>query len=275
MQKQEFIVNLGDTGFALRLNDLRKDRFSWNTQRHSNADYELHMILAGACTISVEAQQYDLSAGNAILISPGHYHQPMTTDSCFEKFSVSFFPYSGKVTEAIHKTGAVSRINLSDAMLQLARQILDEHDRGFPFQRDLTGAMLSQIMVYLLRKLAVPERVATVEVPNAWRTDIIDNFFSEELTYGTEAQLAEQLHLSRRQLARVMQTHYGMNFRQKLLSARMDRAGWLLRTTDLTIAQVYSNVGYNSEAAFYQNFRAYYGMTPRQYRKKQKEQEQK
>lgn len=275
MQKQEFIVNLGDTSFALRLNNLRKDRFSWDTQRHSNADYELHMILAGTCTMSVEEQQYALSAGNAILISPGHYHQPLTTDNAFQKISLSFFPFSGKLAESIQEIGVVRIISMPDAMGQLARQILDENDNGFPFQRDLTGAMLSQIMVYLLRKLAVPERVATVEVPNAWRTDIIDNFFSEELTYGTEAQLAEQLHLSRRQLARVMQTHYGMNFRQKLLSARMDRAGWLLRTTDLTIAQVYSNVGYNSEAAFYQNFRAYYGMTPRQYRKKQKEQEQK
>lgn len=274
MQRQEFIATLGDTSFAIRINDLRKGRFSWDTQRHCNADYELHMILSGACTISVEEHQYALSAGEAILISPGHYHLPLTISEAFQKVSVSFFPYSGKVAESFQDTGMVKIINLSDTMRQLAFQILDECDKGFPFHRDLMAAMLTQSMVHLLRRLAVPERVAATEVSNAWRTDIIDNFFSEELDYGTEAQLAEQLHLSRRQLSRVMQIHYGMNFRQKLLSARMDRAGWLLRTSDLTIAQVYSNVGYNSEAAFYQNFKAYYGLTPRQYRKKQRNREQ-
>ena len=272
MHGQAFAINLGDTGFAIRISDLRNGRFSWDTQRHNNADYELHMILAGSCTISVEEHQYALSAGEAILISPGYYHQPMTIDNKFQKMTISFFPDSGRGAQAVKEIGMARIVKLSNIMSQLAWQILEEYEKSAPFQRDLTGAMLSQLMVYLLRKLAVPDRVAAAEELNSWRTVIIDNFFSEELDYGTETQLAEQLHLSRRQLSRVIQTHYGMNFRQKQLSARMDRAGWLLRTTDLTIAQIYSNVGYNSEAAFYQNFRAYYGSTPRQYRKKQREQ---
>lgn len=270
MHRQAFVVNLGDTDFAIRINDLRKGRFSWDVQRHSNADYELHIILAGSCAVSVDEQQYALSAGEAILVSPGYYHQPTMTDNMFQKMTISFFPDSGRVAQAVKDIGMARVIKLSDAMQKLGCQILEDYGKNLPFQRDLTGAMLTQMMVYLLRKLAVPDRVAATEELNSWRTDIIDNFFSEELDYGTEAQLAQQLHLSRRQLSRVMQTYYGMNFRQKLLSARMDRAGWLLRTTDLTAAQIYSSVGYNSEAAFYQNFKAYYGMTPRQYRKKQK-----
>lgn len=272
MQKQEFIVSIGDTSVALRLNDQHQNQYSWDTQRHSNADYELHMILSGTCTVSVEAQQYVLTAGNAILISPGHYHHPITTDRAFRKFSVSFFPFTGKVAEEIQNSGAAKVISLSDTMQHLAKQLLDEHNKEFPFRRELTGAMLTQIMVYILRKLSVPERLGTAETSNDWRTDVIDDFFSEDLTYGTEMQLAEKLHLSRRQLSRVMQAHYGMSFRQKLLSVRMDRAGWLLRTSGLPIAQICSNVGYNSEAAFYQNFKSYYGMTPWQYRKSQKEQ---
>lgn len=275
MQKQEFVVNLGDTSFVLRLNSPQKGRFSWDTQRHCNADYELHMILSGNCVMSVEDQEYALSAGNAIVILPGHYHQPLSISNAFQKLSVSFFPFSGKVKESIHDTGAFSVVSLSDAMLQLAFQIIEESAKGLPFQRDLTGAMLTQLMVYMLRKLSVPESANAPELSNNWRIDVIDNFFSEDLTYGTQMQLAEQLHLSRRQLSRVMQTHYGTSFREKLQSSRMNRAAWLLRTTDLTIAQVYSDVGYDSEAAFYQNFKSFFGMTPRQYRKKHKGQDEK
>lgn len=270
MGKQEFITNLGDTSFALRIKDLHEAQFSWETQRHCHAEYELHMILSGTCSVSVDAHQYALTAGNAMLITPGHYHYPHAISNQFRKLSLSFFLFSGKVGEALQDTEAVSIIPLSEAMLRLANRILEESNDKLPFQHALTGAMLSQVMVYTLRKLSIPERFTEMDPPNAWRTELIDHFFSEELTYGTEAQLAEQMHLSRRQLTRVMQTHYGMTFRQKLLAARMDRAGWLLRTTDLTIAQVYSSVGYNSEAAFYQNFKDYYGLTPQQYRKKER-----
>lgn len=272
MRKQEFITNLGDTSFALRIKNLHEAQFSWETQRHCHAEYELHMILSGTCSVSVDAHQYALTAGNAMLITPGHYHYPHAISNQFRKLSLSFFPYSGKVGEALQNAEAVSIIPLSDTMVQLANRVLKESNDNLPFQYALTGAMLSQVMVYTLRKISIPEHFTASDPPNAWRTELIDQFFSEELTYGTEAQLAEQLHLSRRQLARVMQAHYGMNFRQKLLSSRMDRAGWLLRTTDLTIAQIHSNVGYNSEATFYQNFKEYYGLTPQQYRKKEQKQ---
>jgi transcriptional regulator GlxA family with amidase domain len=47
----------------------------------------------------------------------------------------------------------------------------------------------------------------------------------------------------------------------------MDHAGWLLRTTDKSIGEICSIVGYNSETTFFKNFRNHYDMTPLQYRK--------
>ena len=101
-----------------------------------------------------------------------------------------------------------------------------------------------------------------------WRTDVIDTFFEDNMAcYGTEEQLAEALHISKRQLARVLQEHYDMNFRQKLLVTRMDHAGWLLRTTEKSIGEICSIVGYNSETTFFKNFKNHYDVTPLQYRK--------
>jgi transcriptional regulator GlxA family with amidase domain len=47
----------------------------------------------------------------------------------------------------------------------------------------------------------------------------------------------------------------------------MDHAGWLLRTTNKSIGEICSIVGYNSETTFFKNFRNHYDMTPLQYRK--------
>ena len=83
-------------------------------------------------------------------------------------------------------------------------------------------------------------------------------------------KLAEQLHLSRRQLARVLQQTYGMGFREKLIRTRMDHASWLLRNTQLPVSHIVMKVGYASEAAFFQAFHSRFGTTPRQYRTRYK-----
>ena len=101
------------------------------------------------------------------------------------------------------------------------------------------------------------------------RFDKIDNFFEQELAEeATEEVLAKKLNISCRQLNRVLHEYYGMSFRKKLYTARMNSAGWLLRTTNMTVSEICQTVGYMSETSFFKAFRSYYNMTPIQYRKK-------
>ena len=78
--------------------------------------------------------------------------------------------------------------------------------------------------------------------------------------------LADLLHISRRQLVRILQANYGMNFRQKLQKTRMDYAAWLLATTNRQVSDIGQEVGYSSEAAFFKLFKRAFGMTPKAYR---------
>lgn len=59
----------------------------------------------------------------------------------------------------------------------------------------------------------------------------------------------------------------GMSFSKKLLSIRMEEAIHRLLTTDYTIAEISTIVGYQDRSHFSRNFREYTGMTPKQYRK--------
>lgn len=62
----------------------------------------------------------------------------------------------------------------------------------------------------------------------------------------------------------------GMTFSKKLLSIRMEEAIHRLLTTDYTISEISSLVGYQDRSHFSRNFRDYTGMTPKQYRKTHK-----
>ena len=159
---------------------------------------------------------------------------------------------------------------LTPQIKQLSYLILEELEETRAFSADLLPALLTNLMIALFRCLDVCDSSgnSAAKAPADWRTDVIDTFFEDNMAcYGTEEQLADALHISKRQLARVLLEHYGMNFRQKLLGTRMDHAGWLLRTTRKSIGEICSIVGYNSETTIFKNFKNHYDMTPLQYRK--------
>ena len=100
--------------------------------------------------------------------------------------------------------------------------------------------------------------------------DSIDDFFSlhyaEEIRIG---DLAEQIGITPRHLARIMQHSYGCTFRQRLLEIRLYHAREYLTTTQLPISQIAIRCGFTAESAFSAAFRKSVGCTPTQYRNRQ------
>ena len=133
-------------------------------------------------------------------------------------------------------------------------------------------ALTTQLMICTLRTLGIQAPPAA-PTTRAGREVIqqLDDFFELHMADDVGAEvLAEQLHLSRRQLARILHKTYGMGFREKRIRARVDHAAWLLHSTADSVNQIAVAVGYASETAFYQAFRDYFGQTPGQYRKHKK-----
>ena len=59
----------------------------------------------------------------------------------------------------------------------------------------------------------------------------------------------------------------GINFSSYLERKRMERAIFLLKDTDLTIQEIYQEIGYNSSHTFRRVFKKTYGVSPNQARK--------
>jgi len=243
---------------------------TWDTQRHNNADYELHVLLEGACSLDVEHNTYILRPMQAVLISPGRYHHPRTKPGAFERFTLNFTVADGKLLEALQFHVPVCQVlTLPEHIIAICRSIIYEGAAGNAFRRELIHALLTQLMISILRLAGISEQPdAEKHTYSAQdRIGTIDSFFEKHMSdRAGEALLAQQLHLSKRQLARVLQKNYGMSFRQKRICTRMEHAAWLLRSTSQHISEISGCVGYSSETAFYQAFRKHFHLTPQQYR---------
>lgn len=81
------------------------------------------------------------------------------------------------------------------------------------------------------------------------------------------AQLAKMAALSEYYFIRIFSREMGQTPHQYLISARLDYARYLLKTTTLTVQQVAGQIGYDSESMFCAAFKSKIGLTPTQYRR--------
>lgn len=254
----------------------RTSRNCWTTARHSNTCYELHIILEGTCKLAFDAQTHCMHAGQAVLIAPNVFHAPSDVSEPFCRFSISFSadPVLTPSLQGIERD--THRFFVPEArVIDLCRQILAEMDAESFLTRELISAMFSQLMVLCLRSVREETQQLPSEEKDLTQEDEIeriDNFFA---LYPPERQtrqeLAEYLHCSQRQLIRKMQALYGVSFRKKLMDSRMDLARYLLRSTDQSVGEISTAVGYADNAAFFRAFRQHTGRTPAQYRKEKQE----
>jgi len=85
----------------------------------------------------------------------------------------------------------------------------------------------------------------------------------------TLEELASEFHYSRANINNVFKKYTGTTIRQYTKKLRLQKAEQLLQNTRFSVEEVAMEVGYNDISYFIEQFKAHYGMTPLQYRKKQ------
>lgn len=240
----------------------------WTEDRHCNAGFELHYCLKGHAHFICEHNHYEMEKGDAILVAPGVYHSSSADDPDLVHFSISLIQPDFQAEKMLLTLIGGSRtFQMNDQLKSLCGILISE---GSGEANDtMISSLISAVTVATLRQVGAAGKERTPEVHDSGlnRTDIIDNFLEEHfMENGAEKKLAEKLGLSRRQLMRVIAEEYGESYRAKLLSARMDKAALLLRSSSLSVSEVCLSVGYTSETAFFKQFRKKFGKTPSGYR---------
>ncbi len=244
---------------------------AWEIGRHNHASYELHIILSGQCSLSVNDTEILLKAGQGILISPKVFHAPASVQQPFRRLSASFFPDEAQLLGMIPAQGSFLLFSTDDATNSLCDTIISEaKKKTAPFHKELLANQFSLLMLQLFRAIKenTPPKESVSKPQQAEDMTIIDKFFVyTPPRLRTRKELARLLHCSERQALRKIDALYGMNFQQKQILSRIDTAQHLLRFTDKSIEEISTLAGYSDTSAFYKAFKRYTDTTPVKYRK--------
>lgn len=264
-------LKFGDSGCNLAMDTPTIERGTvCDVNRHCNAWFELHISLKGQCVMDIDGSEFSLGEGDAVLIAPGKYHCQKEAETAHRHFILPFSIQGGEIAREIGTYAAECRIHpLTESERVLCEEFLTEIQSKEVFWRKSLYAICFLLLRGLFRRISdyISHREKEELSGGDPRFGIIDTFFEECMTEAcTEENLANLLNLSRRQLQRVLMKYYGMGFREKRRMARLDHAGWLLRTTGMSISKICEIVGYQSEPSFFKAFKEHYGSSPALYR---------
>lgn len=97
---------------------------------------------------------------------------------------------------------------------------------------------------------------------------LIEQYINTHYNKKTSVEeIAESLHISRRQADRIVDQIFGKTYATLILERRMSIAQTLLQKTDMACTQIAEKVGYTSYTGFYVAFKQHFGIAPDEMRK--------
>lgn len=251
---------------------------------HSHEEYELHLIVATKGKAFVGDYIGDFGPGSLFLCGPNLPHNWVTDDIGapevvdtrdmlfqFNQVSVDSlkegFPEFRELDELLERSrGGIEFANFD---LAFARKALTDI-------RNAHGAMrVLKAMSFLLMIKDHPDQkrlsVANVSYPNfktstssiAEVVDFITEHFAEDISLSKAADMAA---MSQTAFARNFQKFTGSKFSEFVTRVRIGQACSMLQATDLRVATICHEVGYNNLANFNRHFLKIKQMTPSNYR---------
>ena len=95
------------------------------------------------------------------------------------------------------------------------------------------------------------------------------SYINDHYKKGTLSELAAQMGYDVYWLSREIRRRTGKTYKELLQEKRMQQAVYMLTNSAVPVTDIIESVGYDNTSYFYRIFREKYGMSPKEYRKKQ------
>lgn len=251
--------------------------------QHRHPGFEMHYVSVGSSRVNCENKTYHLDAGTMLILPPGAYHDLVDINKDTSRISISFGMNTPTPSKKESKGDMFARAFYRDGPIRAdlqntdAQQFFEKMDallsgpQNSPYQRDkllvLCGSLLLELAdLVTADKPELPPRNTTGDMADA--AFKIDGFLGRNfMCNNAMPRMAEELHISTRQLHRMIRKKYHTNYRQKLSETRIKIAMDMLRNTTMPIHRIGEILGYGNSSNFSIFVKRHTGKTPSQIRK--------
>lgn len=252
---------------------------------HFHDWYELVYIYSGRGTFFIDQTFYDAAPGDIFLIPGNTIHRsfpdsndPKTSTALFFNASFVHSPPLGdsfsylRCFEQAKRRKAYKLTSASDVEKQQIIALIDcihmEELDKLPGYRQAVLLHLHQILLFLGRRLASPEEgQAIFSSAPSWMTAILTYIDEHPDSPLGLAQLAKRASVTPAHFSRVFKKLTSMNLTEYVTTKRIIRAKELLMESEVNIAEIAEQCGFESLPHFHRMFKKLTGMTPSHYKR--------
>ncbi len=250
----------------LQVNSSAQERSSVLGTLHTHFTYEVFFVVSGKITLVTQTEHTDYSQ-SIVMIPP---QIPHVTIRDGESYCLLFAFDEETTIDAWLKSG-VCVLPLNEEITFYIRT-LTEKSLSCTAEGEQAAKYLSALIFFHILSTVKPEKQgAQVRKGHMARhINSIDEYINHHLNQKiTLNDIASAVHLSTKQVSRIVLQEYHCSVPELLSSKRLANAVSLLTNTDMPVAQIIDTVFCHSPHYFYTVFRKKYGISPLQYRKKQ------
>ena len=252
---------------------------------HTHDFLEIVYIVSGSSLQFVDGREYQVSAGDLLFVNLGSPHcftcgkrftyanlilkpefineELQGTDNAFALLELDDYKDLGSLVDRsnllVHLTAEESR--QFEALIGLA---YSEQKTENPGKNLMLRSVFNALLTFTFRKMSLPMKKN-------------DSIGEELLTYIRENcarrltlnEIAADNHYSPAYFSRLFKNRTGQTFTEFVFSCRIDAAAKLLTTTDLSVENICTEVGFSNRTKFFKEFTEKYGLSPLKYRKTQ------
>lgn len=243
------------------------------TERTDKKEYFLLFTVSGSGILKRNNQLIELEKNFAVMVycEEYQYYQP-TSEEAWDYLWIHF---NGQGAQNYYSLindvpgNHVNRIYISGREMFMK----DINDiMQYPDVPDIRQSVLSSMHISNLLSTMVIDRYSDQNVKNLIQhQDSIDKVIAyirqSYMDKITLEDFSEVAHLSKYYLLKLFKQAVGVTPYEYLLNYRINQAKKMLRTTEMSIAQVASFTGFQNESNFIRQFKAVTGATPLRFRK--------
>lgn len=275
MEKSPFLFSIFPNE---RFVDLVLYQFGWEqcVPLHSFGPYArnhylFHYVISGASTLKStdshgETTEYRIKSGQGFLICP----KQVNTYYADENYPWEYVwaEFDGlKVKEILDAAGLtfdrpVYRSNAKELSQLLMKELLyiAEHGEESPFH--LIGHLYLSLD-YLMRSSSSQKRMQDFYIKEA--THFVEQNFQNDISVE---DMAAACNRNRSYFGKIFRETIGKSPQEFLIAYRMGKAAELLKLTRLSIGDISNAVGYGNQLHFSRAFKYVYGISPKEWRRR-------
>ncbi|MBE5041020.1 AraC family transcriptional regulator [Ructibacterium gallinarum] len=244
----------------------------WNFKEHGHSFFELHIPTSDYAKYIINGNEIIASKGTLLLIPPHQTHHLIEVSDNFSEFVFGFgiaetLELQKLLTKNIHHYYfAEANTYIYTLIDNILKNTLQEYvGYGVAIENQLSCIFIEILQNILKNSTLKSEQ--NYNITNTTRVRLAINYINDNISNVTVNDIANSLHISTRQLNRIIQLALSMTTIELITDRRIRAAKKMMQDSDNSMTIISELVGFKSLQHFSKTFKKLEGVSPSVYKK--------